>query len=171
MNYIVGIVGMLFTICGTLVEPGIFQNICFLTGAFVLLVAAYLGKHSFFVALQITAFVGAAMAFLPLQGFVQGIVPGFCTAGILVFFARTQKLKSFENILGAIGITVLAIGYATSQPMVYFFGGILLMAYSAISFFQGSRIAAMWFVLNLVFIITSGFVVYRLFAETNSVFI
>lgn len=162
ISLIPGVLGMLLIIYGTQ-QPLGEQSIFFVCGSLMMLLPALVKRHLFFISLQIIAATGAASAFIPASAAVQASVPVTVTFLFLVTFIYKKQLQDWLDFLGAISITVLAIGYATSVPLVYFIGGLCLVVYSAVSLRRGIKISWLWLILNCVFSVSAGITLFKIY--------
>lgn len=155
LNLSVGIAGMILVIMGTLLLPGSHQKLFFLVGASLMLLSAALERHVFFVILQSVIVLGSVVALLPVSGLIKHIVPIIISLAAIGYFYRTNQLGDGLTIAGCAGLIAVGLGFAISEPFVYFIGGVLLAIYSYGSFKRGAKIAIVWAILNAVFALTS----------------
>ncbi len=146
-----GVIGMCFPIYGNFIPPSTTRDTCFVAGSVLMLITSAAEKESFFTALQLIILAGAGAAFTPFTTLVKAIFPITTAIVCLGYFAYTGKLKCRLTQFGCLGIIILALGYAVSNPFLYLAGGSILAVYSFASFKQGVEIALLWAVLNTVF--------------------
>ncbi|MCK4608892.1 MAG: hypothetical protein KAT71_05390 [Gammaproteobacteria bacterium] len=161
-NIGLGVIGLLLIIVGTFLTPTTTQKLLFTAGSVFLLTSSVLEKHEFFAILQVVALCGTLVAFIPVGVMVKAAIPIILTIVAIIYFIRKGLLSDVVMILGCLGLLCLAAGYATSNPIVYFLGGIFLTIYSYLSYRRGHNIALLFTVLNAVFSITAGMAVYSL---------
>jgi len=157
----IGTIGMIGIIAGTFLQPTVTQKLCFLLGGLLMLVSSIIERHKFLTVLQIVTVSGASMAFTPFTVGQKMIVPIGLTVLSLIAFAVKGELKDRLTLLGSVGLGCLAVGYATSNPILYFLGGVFLAIYAFASYFKGVKIALLWAILNSVFSVTAGMAAIR----------
>jgi len=161
VNVAIGIVGMLLVIAGTLLPADLTQKLYYLLGAGLMLISATLERQRFFIILEIIIVAGTAVALTSLSGITKEAVPLLLSILALSYFAVRGELKDPLTLFGTIGLIVLAIGFAITNPIIYLVGGLLLAIYSYGSFRRGVKIAMIWAVLNAIFVVTSIVAVWR----------
>lgn len=173
---LIGIIAMLFLVYGTLSESGSqIQKILFVVGAPMLGLTAYFSKQKMFTILQLVATLGAVLAFFPgLSAEFKYLLMGAAAIFGLIYLERA---KCFENskleLIGALGLISIAVGFATdslTSPFLFGIflglGGILVALYSAIQFFNYKiKIALIWLVLNILFSINPLLLIFRLTSQ------
>lgn len=155
IHLMIGLVGMLIVIAGTLITPGVTQKVLYLVGALFMLTSAALEHQVFFVILQIIIVVGAAVALTHWSFWIKAIVPLVCSFAALIYFYYTKALHDHLTQVGCGGLIAIALGFANSSPIIYLIGGILLAIYGFWSFRRGVKIALLWAILNSIFAFTS----------------
>lgn len=161
VNLFIGIIGMLITCYGNLLPYSDAQKACYLIGSLFLFTSSSLERQPFFIILQIIIASGAAIAFAPIPALIKESVPSILSIMALGYFYKQGQLKDKLTIAGVIAIAILAVGYAITEPIIYFSGSFLMMFYSLFSFRRGVKIALVWAILNAVFVITAGIDIYR----------
>ena len=156
-----GSIGMLFPITGNFLPPSTERDLCFVIGSILMLVAAYVEREVFFTVLQIIVLVGASVAFTPFTLLVRAAIPIVVTMMALLWFAKTGRLKDKLTLFGSFGIAILALGYAVSNPFLYFFGGANLTVYATMAFYRGVKIAIICAVINFIFTFAAAINIYR----------
>ncbi len=169
-SLVIGIVAMVLIIIATLAQGGsLLQKTLFLIGAPVLGLTAWTNKQKMFIVLQIVVSLGAVLAFfsgVPQEARYAVIVGG----GVVGMAYLTKTNYSREDAwwpLGGLGLLVLAAGLATdaaANPLMFnsllAAGGIIVALYSAIGFFHLKvRIAAIFLVLNIIFVINPALII------------
>ncbi len=162
LNVIIGVIGMLLVIYGTLLPVGTPQKAYYLIGAGLMLVSAILERQQFFIILELIIVAGTAIAFAHISNLYKEALPLALSFAALTYLGFRGELKDKLTLFGGMGIIVLALGFAITNPLVYLVGGALLTVYSYFSWKRGVRIAIIWAVLNAVFVLTSVSDVYRL---------
>ncbi|MDC0358026.1 hypothetical protein OAO01_04350 [Oligoflexia bacterium] len=159
---LLGTIGMLSACFGALLEPCELQKVLFLAGAVMMFLAAVLEQQRFFIALQVILLSGTLIAFAPLEAWMKVAVPISVSAITVLALYRVGAFEDKLGRLGAVGMTVLAIGYAITHPAVYLVGGATLALYAWNSYRAGVQLAILWAVLNAVFAVTAGVGLYRM---------
>ena len=147
--------GMACGIVGSILPMSEAQKWLFLANTLLMTPLPFAKKDTMLSALQIVSLSGAAVGVLTLINPLQIVLPLAVALLVTGFLYWKDKLDSWKNRIGAAGIAALALGYATQQPLVYLLGGLILTVYTWLSFRAGSGIALLWFVLNVVFVMTS----------------
>ena len=148
-------------IVGSILPDSEAQKWLFLANALLMTPLPLAKKDVMLSALQVVSLSGAIVGVVTLTDQLQIGLPiavAFLVTGGLIW---QNELESLCHRLGAAGIAVLAIGYATQEPLAYLLGGLILTVYTWLSFREGSRIALLWFILNAVFTITSTWACYQ----------
>ena len=136
------------------------QKSLFLVGAVLLGLIAVADRREMFIALQAVIVLGTVIGFFPFLPDAGRY--GLMILGGLVALAFLLIRGYFKTdrwgILGALGLFVLALGFATDpsvNPMWFnaflAFGSMAVAAYSGIGFAGGVRIAVLWLLLNIAF--------------------
>lgn len=162
VNIAIGIIGLLVATYGNLLEQGhSYQKWCYLIGGLLLLASSALERRTFFTVLQFVLSAGAAISFTALSPALKATVPISLTIVSIIYFLIRGELKDYILVIGCIGLAVLALGYAISNPIVNMTGAAFLMIFSYLSFRQGVDIALIWTILNAIFTITAFIASYR----------
>jgi hypothetical protein len=157
-----GIIGFIFVIMGTLLAPSsLEQKVCYLLGSIFLLTMSSLDLQLYFILLQIVILAGAIVAFFPIPVFYKAAVPIALSIFSVLLFLFKGYLKDPNQIFGCLGLLLLAAGYAVSNPIIYFLGGLVVMIYSYISYRRGIKTALLFALLNLVFSVTSAYAIWQ----------
>ncbi|OGH94596.1 MAG: hypothetical protein A2538_00365 [Candidatus Magasanikbacteria bacterium RIFOXYD2_FULL_41_14] len=147
----IGWVGMSLIVAGTY-APAEYSRWLFLAGASALGVSAILGKSRFYVAFQIPIIIGAITALLPT---ILNIV-GMCTMlfGVLVaiiYLTRVRELTEWQSKAGAIGLILLAGGFASGTKAYLLPANIVLLFNAAFRLhIKREKIAIIWLVLEIL---------------------
>lgn len=162
-NLSVGIIGMvLATYANLLPQMSLLQKSFYFIGAVLMLVSSMLEKQRFFTALQLVVVGSTAIAFAPLALSIKTGFSVTCSVIAILYFIVTGQCKDKLTAFGCLGIAILAIGYAVTNPIIYLLGSIALFIYSLLSYRQGVKIAIVWVIMNIVFSITAGIAVWKM---------
>ncbi len=142
---------MLLVITGTFFPGEMRQKHLFLSGGVLLTASAVLRRHGFFIALQIVLLTGTAVAYLPVATLYKVGLPIAVAVPVLIWRHRQGGLASALDRAGALGIVILAAGYAVSHWSVYLAGDLVVLTVSWIELRSGVREALVWVILNGVF--------------------
>ena len=165
LNTSLGILGLTLTIIGTFLDPNLIQKTFFISGASLLLVSSILEKASFFIILEIIVLAGTLVAFFPISTIAKAGVPVTLSIVSIIYLAKQGILHDRVNIVGCLGLLFLATGFAISNPIIYFLGGLTLSIYSYLSYRVSQlTIALLFAILNAVFTVTSVISIIKLFA-------
>lgn len=151
----IGVIGLLCAIIGNMYPATMLQKHLYLGGGVLLMVSALIEKQEYFIALEVVVIVCALLAYLPDHGTLKMAVPLLLSLFSVGYLYYRGLLKSPASLLGVVGLVFLGLGYATLNPVIYLIGGIALTAYSAISYYQGVKIALLWAILNAIFSFTA----------------
>lgn len=160
-NLSIGAVGMLLATYANLLTPNLTQKWCYFIAALALLVSSVLERHKFFAILQIIVVAATAIAFTSFSLWTKAALPVSLSILSIVYFIYTGECKDRLTAFGCLGILLLAIGYATINPIAFLFGALVLMIYSYTSFQRGVTIALLWAILNAMFSITASIAIYH----------
>ena len=161
INILVGVIGLLFFIVGTLIPGSPFQKYFFLVGAILLTISSYLEKNVFFTVLEAIVTIGAILTFLSLSNITIAVITFIIVIITVLYFAAKGLFKERYLIIGTIGLFFLAIGVGTLNPIAYTIGGFFLTIYAYFSFKRGYQIALLFIILNSIFTITSAIGAYQ----------
>lgn len=162
LNIAIGCLGLLVAAYGNLLVQGHpFQKWCYLIGGLLLFLSSILERQTFFTILQFVLSAGAAISFATLSPPLKAAVPITLTVIAIIYFTARGELKDKVLILGCVGLALLALGYAVSNPLINLSGAVALTIFSYLSFRRGIDIALIWTILNVVFTITSAIASYR----------
>lgn len=157
----ISVTGLFLTIIGTLITAPLTQKFFFLFASFLLVTAAVLEKHRFFILQQAMIPIGTVTAFLPISQLAKCCILVSLSSAAIVYFAITGEFKERITIVGCLGMLFLAIGYGVSHPIIYLLGGLFLTIYSLVVYKRGVKIGLLFGVLNLIFVFTSMIAVYN----------
>ncbi|MFN7098538.1 MAG: hypothetical protein ACK4PR_13440 [Gammaproteobacteria bacterium] len=166
IKLLIGLVGMLIVIAGTLVSAGMTQKVLYLVGAVLMLTSAALERHSFLVILQIVIVSGTVVAFTSWPEFIKAMIPIMFSIIALLYFYFTHALEDWITRIGCAGLIAIALGFADSNPFIYLIGGVLLAIYGVGSYRRGVKIALLWAILNAIFALTSLVAIFRLVGKS-----
>lgn len=151
----IGVIGLLCAIIGNMYPATMLQKHLYLAGGVLLMISALIEKQEYFITLEVVVIVSALLAYLPDHGTLKMAVPLLLSLFSIGYLYSRGLLKSPASLLGVAGLVFLGLGYATLNPYIYLCGGVVLTAYSAISYYQGVRIALLWAILNAIFSFTA----------------
>ncbi len=167
----IGIIAMVGLVIGTFLEGGsLIQKAIFLIGAVILTSVAYANKQKMFMIIEMVVSLSSLLALWNVTAHAKYLIfigASFLGVGYLI------KIKlSKENgwwPIGALGLLLLAAGFATSAvnyPILFNsflgFGGIIVAIYSAIELFLfKTRIASIWLILNVFFALNPMLIVFH----------
>lgn len=164
VNLSVGIIGMLLaTYANLLPQMSLLQKSFYFIGAVLMLISSTLEKQRFFMVLQLVIVGSTAIAFAPLAPIIKTSFSVACSVIAILYFIFTGQCKDKLTIFGCLGIAILAIGYAVTNPVIYLLGSIALFIYSLLSYKRGIKIAIVWVIMNIVFSITAGIAVWEMY--------
>ena len=161
INILIGVIGLLSFIVGTLMPGSPSQKVYFLIGAILLTVSSYLEKNVFFTVLEAILVIGSILTFLNLSTMTIAIITFVIVIITVIYFAAKGLFKERYLIFGTIGLFFLAIGVGTLNPIAYTIGGFFLVIYAYFSFKKGYQIALLFIILNAIFTITSAIGAYQ----------
>ena len=161
INILVGVIGLLSFIVGTLIPGSPLQKYFFLAGAILLTISSYLEKNVFFTVLEAIVTIGAILTFLSLSNITIAVITFIIVIITVLYFAAKGLFKERYLIIGTIGLFFLAIGVGTLNPIAYTIGGFFLTIYAYFSFKKGYQIALLFIILNAIFSITSAIGAYQ----------
>lgn len=163
-NLSIGIIGMLLaTYANLLHQMPLLQKSFYFMGAVLMLVSSTLEKQRFFMVLQLVIVGSTAIAFAPLAPVIKTSFSIVCSVIAILYFITTGQCKDKLTTFGCLGIAILAIGYAVTNPIIYLFGSIALFIYSLLSYQRGIKIAIVWVIMNIVFSITAAIAVWEMY--------
>lgn len=162
VNLTIGVLGMLVTIYGNLVNDLFIQKLCYLSGGGLLFISSLLERHTFFTILQLIILSGTSIAFAPIDPLYKALLPIILIVLAIIYFIKQGYLTDRLTWFGCIGIIFLAAGYAITHPVIFFLGAILLAIYSFGVYRRGVAIGLLWGILNTIFALTALIAVYRL---------
>lgn len=165
INIMLAVIGMLLACAGNLMLAGIMQKYFYCMGAAFLFTSALLERQGFFILLQLIVLVGTLCALTHFSAVSKASLPIGLSILSLAYLASTGALRQPLTLLGALGIALLAAGYAVTNPYVYFFGALVLAIYSSVSYVRGVTIALLWALLNALFVLTAAVTIYHSFSH------
>ncbi len=161
VNILIGIIGLLIFIVGTLMPGAACQKYLFFAGAILLTLSSYLEKNIFFTVLEAIVSIDAILTFLNLPVLTITIITFIIVIITVIYFAIKGAFKERYLIIGTVGLLFLAIGVGTLNPIAYTLGGLFLVIYAYYSFKKGYQIALLFIILNAIFTITSAIGAYQ----------
>ena len=160
-NIVIGILGLLFFIVGTLMPGSIHQKDFFLVGGIFLTLSSFLEKNAFFTVLESIIVIDAILTYFPISNTVITVVTALMVVLVIVSFAVRGAFKDKSLSIGTLGLIFLALGVGLLNPIAYTIGGFVIVIYSLISCLKGSQIAILFLILNIIFTITSAIGAYQ----------
>ncbi len=150
IDIIFGTIGMALT-CYGITVPLEKRFRPLLLGALALTVVAIAERHWTFVALEGVVMVGIFVSELRGREILKTVVPVVTGVVATAALSAAGLLDSFEAWIGAVGLLLTALGYATMHPLTYFVGGIVLLVYSLLAIAAGAWIGIFWALMNIIF--------------------
>ena len=147
LNIIIGIVGLILFIIGTLMPGTYEQKYYFLYGAILLTISSFLEKNSFFTVLETIIVIDAVISFLGLSAVITSIITFIIIIITIICFAAKGEFKEKYLIAGTIGLIFLGLGVGINNPIFYTIGGFFVALYSLMSIFKGFQIAYLFLIL------------------------
>ncbi|MCX5774378.1 MAG: hypothetical protein NTX05_07205 [Fusobacteria bacterium] len=159
-DIIVGIIGLIIFCIGTLLPGAPIQIYFFFVGALLLTLSSYLSKNLFFALLEGIVSIGALLSILSVATDIKGIVIVVLVVVTIIYLAKKGMLKDKNFINGIIGLVFLVVGAVFYMPIGLIISGVFLSIYALVVFKRGEKIGMVFFVLNVIFTITSllGFI-------------
>jgi hypothetical protein len=115
INIVLGVIGMLIIIMGTLITSLRTQKLCYLFGGLFLLLSSLLESQLFFTLFQIVISSGALIAFAPIPTFYKTLLPISLSILVIVYFIKQGKFKDPLKRLGCLGLVFWPL--ATPLPI------------------------------------------------------
>ncbi len=163
INLGVSIIGLILVIVGAMLPPIITQKVFFVSGAVCLLIASCVDRAEFFAFLNAIVLLGTVIAFFHVSVTFKLVLLGIAGVIALGYLFKREYIKTIIDILGCVGLLLLAFGYAVSNPFVYLFGGFFLTIYSYTAYKNGVRIGLIFAILNAIFTVMALIGILRLF--------
>lgn len=151
----IGFIGMFFPIAANFIPPSDLRAAFFVCGCILMFIAAAVEKQLFFSLLQLIVLAGASMYFTPFTLTIKAGVPIVLSILFLIYFTRTGRFQERINLLGALGVCSLAVGYGIAHPYIYLVGGVSLAIYSTVTYCRGVAVALLWALLNAFFTVAT----------------
>jgi hypothetical protein len=167
INILIGVIGLLAFIVGTLMLGLPCQKVFFLVGSILLTISSYLEKNIFFTVIEGIATIDAILTFTLLSNTTIAIITFIIVILTVLYFVAKGAFKERYLIIGTVGLFFLAMGVGTLNPIAYTLGGFFLVIYSYFSFRKGSQIALLFIILNSIFTLTSAIAVYEWLISHN----
>ena len=139
--------------------PTPFQKHLVTTSGLFLLSYAILNKSFYFSSLELVVFIGALLAYFDNRESLKKL--SILTTGsvALVFLLANGQLSTSAQALGALGLILVAAGYATTRALYMCIGAIFITIYAAFRWVEtAAAVDGIFCILNFVFIFPSGWV-------------
>lgn len=150
----VGILGACLTVFGNLYSTA--PQFYYVPGSILLLISANYFKLFYFIALEVILLSGHGTILLGIGPKLQVALPLLLSFQLLVFYILSAQLNNLFIFLGIIGISILSIGFAVQNQLIFLIGGISIAAYSFYLYFaQHTKPALIWAVLNSFFALSA----------------
>ncbi len=163
INIGISIIGLVMIIVGAVLSPTITQKVLFAGGAMFLLIASCVDRAEFFAILNGIVLLGTAIAFFHVTITVKLILLGLASVIALGYLSKRDYIKTIIDIIGCVGLLLLAFGYAVSNPFIYLFGGLFLTIYSYKAYKDGVRIGLIFAILNAIFTVMALIGILRIY--------
>lgn len=161
LNIVIGILGLLFFIVGTLIPGSPYQKDFFLVGAILLSLSSFLEKNAFFTVLEGIIVIDAILTYLPISNTVITVITALMVIMTIAVFAVKGSFKDKSLIIGTLGLIFLALGVGLLNPIAYTIGGFVIVIYSILGIMKGLQIAWLFLILNAIFTVTSAIGAYE----------
>jgi len=161
VNILIGIVGLLIFIVGTLMPGSPYQKDFFLVGGIFLSLSSYLEKNAFFTVLEGIIVIDAILTYFPISNTVITIITALMVILTIVIFAVKGSFKDKSLLVGTLGLIFLALGVGLLNPICYTVGGFVIVIYSICGIMNGLQIAWLFLILNAIFTVTSAIGAYE----------
>ena len=163
MNTILGIIGLIGIITGVLLpEASRSQKLTLLVANIIMLVFSCIDGNVYYIALEIVVVVGSVGPFLPVAESKAGGLTLMTAIVVLAMLISGGLITNKLELIGAIGLILLAIGFAISNPWPMLFGSICIAIFSGYSFYHvREAISGVFALLNVVFFFSCGYACLR----------
>ncbi|KTC65091.1 Uncharacterised protein (plasmid) [Legionella adelaidensis] len=154
---LIGIIGAITVLFG-FSQP--FAQIYYIVGASLLLFTALYFKLVYFIALELILIAGHGAILLGIGPIQQIILPSLLCLQLFVYYLLSNELKNIFRVIGVIGIALVSIGLSLTHIWVSLFGALSVAIYAGYEVHLGKSAAAIWFFLNLIFVLITGFLIF-----------
>ena len=161
VNILIGIVGLLIFIVGTLMPGSPHQRDCFLAGGILLSLSSFLEKNAFFTVLEGIIVIDAILTYFTKSNTLITIITVLMVILTIVIFAVKGSFKDKSLMVGTVGLIFLALGVGLLNPICYTIGGFVIVIYSICGIMRGLQIAWLFLILNAIFTVTSAIGAYE----------
>jgi len=132
----------------------------FFLGQLIIFISTILARDKYFFYQTCITFTGSILGYLAIANGINFLILAIMSIAVFIYF---YKIKLFKNdpflILGCFGIILLGLGYSFSgllfSSIIFIAGSITIVLYSFISLKNGTKIAFVFLVLNIVFLVSS----------------
>lgn len=124
----------------------------YMLGSGLLLLTALYYQLTYFIALEIILMAGHGAILLGVGPVFQVSLPVLLSLQLLIYYLLSGELRIFRFI-GIAGIALLSIGLSFTHLWIFFFGSLFVGIYSGYTVSRGKKIALVWVILNLIFVL------------------
>jgi hypothetical protein len=159
---ILGIIGLIALCVAIPLPEGSIKNILNIVGFLGLISYAKLGKNDLFFYAELVALLGYIVNIVGINNSIKYPVMIVVSLAALIKILSNADYRKLYTIFGFIGLGGLVYGYLAYSNVGYAVGGVGMAIYSLIGFFQGFRVALIFFILNVIY---GGVSIYMLLAQ------
>lgn len=124
----------------------------YMLGSGLLLFTALYYKLTYFIALELILLAGHGAIMLGVGPVLQVSLPVLLSLQLSIYYLLSGELRIFRFISIA-GIALLSIGLSFTNLWIFFFGSLFVGIYSVYTVYIGKKIAVVWAILNLIFVL------------------
>ncbi len=157
---IIGIIGLIALCAGIPLPIGLLKFSLNIIGFIALIIYAYKGKNALFFYFEIVALIGYILSFMPIANHIKYLLMVILTLAAFAKIFSFEKFRRWYTGFGIAGLVGLIYGYLANSNLGYAIGGIGMVIYSFIGFFQGTKIALIFGILNIIY---GSIAIYMLF--------
>jgi hypothetical protein len=141
---------------GATLKVGLTQKVLFLVSGIVMLCAAVIDGSKYYTGLEIIIVTSCVLAFLSIPRVMKLIIPIILCLIILFWLFNQNEITNFQQLFGALGLVIVALGFATSFQLYYLFGSLIVMIFSIAKYLDTQNSLALVFaLLNFIAIFAS----------------
>lgn len=146
-----GLLGLIGLCVAIPLPEGLVKNIFNLIGFVGLIVYAWRGKNAFFFYFELVALLGNILNIMGVGDTIKFTLLVIASLAALIRVLMKPEYRQWYTIFGVIGLGGLVYGYAAFSNWGYTIGGIGMVLYSAVGFYQGVQIALIFGLLNVIY--------------------